>query len=85
MTNLKFNTILSQLVSALPDSLRPMKAEFEAQLRQGIQLAIQKMDLVTREEFDVQTQVLAKTRKLLKTLEAQVQQLEQESLKNPIE
>jgi BMFP domain-containing protein YqiC len=36
----------------------------------------QKMDLVTREEFDLQTQVLAKTRAKLEELEAKVTALE---------
>ena len=35
-----------------------------------------KLDLVTREEFDIQTQVLARTREKLKTLEARVDALE---------
>ena len=35
-----------------------------------------KMDLVTREEFDVQAQVLARTREKLKDLEARVDALE---------
>lgn len=35
-----------------------------------------KMDLVTREEFDIQTQVLAKTRAKLEALEARVRELE---------
>ena len=35
-----------------------------------------KLDLVTREEFDVQTQVLARTREKLKELEARVEALE---------
>ena len=39
----------------------------------------QKMDLVTREEFDIQTQVLAKTRAKLEELEAKVAALEKNS------
>lgn len=35
-----------------------------------------KMDLVTREEFDIQTQVLARTREKLKELEARIDSLE---------
>lgn len=35
-----------------------------------------KLDLVTREEFDVQAQVLARTREKLKALEARVEALE---------
>ena len=35
-----------------------------------------KLDLVTREEFDVQAQVLARTREQLKELEARIEALE---------
>ena len=38
-----------------------------------------KMDLVNREEFDVQTEVLKRTRSKLETLEAKIIDLEQES------
>ena len=39
-----------------------------------------KLDLVTREEFDIQTQVLARTREKLKELEARVEALEKARL-----
>jgi len=39
----------------------------------------QKMDLVTREEFDLQSRVLAKTREKLEVLEAKVTALEKKS------
>ena len=42
-----------------------------------------KMDLVTREEFDVQMQVLAKTRAKLEDFEARVTELEAKSKKKP--
>ncbi len=41
-----------------------------------------KLDLVTREEFDIQTQVLAKTRAKLEQLEARVAELEAQSAKS---
>ncbi|MEY3831322.1 MAG: hypothetical protein RJA82_269, partial [Pseudomonadota bacterium] len=39
----------------------------------------QRMDLVTREEFDIQSRVLAKTREKLEALEAKVADLEKKS------
>jgi BMFP domain-containing protein YqiC len=39
-----------------------------------------KLDVVTREEFDIQSQVLARTREKLKTLEARVTALEKARL-----
>jgi BMFP domain-containing protein YqiC len=42
----------------------------------------QKMDLITRQEFDIQVQVLAKTREKLEALEAKVAALETKNLSN---
>ena len=42
----------------------------------AMESALSRMDLVTREEFDVQTAVLARTREKLETLERRVAELE---------
>jgi hypothetical protein len=47
-----------------------------------MQQGFQKMDLVTREEFDIQVQVLAKTRAKLEELEAKIAALEAKLLSN---
>ena len=49
-------------------------------LRAGLEAGLARLDLVTREEFDVQTAVLARTREKLARLEAQVCELEQKIL-----
>jgi BMFP domain-containing protein YqiC len=48
----------------------------EKNVRSLMTQGFQKLDLVTREEFDLQTQVLAKTRAKLEELEAKVNALE---------
>lgn len=50
--------------------------DIEKNLKAMISQGFAKLDLVTREEFDVQTQVLANTRAKLEALEAQVAELE---------
>ena len=55
----------------------PIK-DVEQNLRALIQSLLQKLDLVTREEFDVQQQVLLRTREQLQALEARVVALEQQ-------
>jgi BMFP domain-containing protein YqiC len=50
--------------------------DIEKNLRAMMSQGFSKLDLVTREEFDVQSQVLANTRARLETLEAQVATLE---------
>ena len=54
----------------------------EKNLRAAVQAALAKLDLVTREEFDVQTKVLARSRAKIEQLEKQVAGLEAELLKD---
>ena len=70
------NTFIDDIWSYLPEGIEQLPNEAHALLREAIQGALIKMDLVTREEFDVQTKVLARTRQQLKVLEQQLQQLE---------
>lgn len=50
--------------------------DLEKNLRAGMAAWLSKLDLVTREEFDVQSQVLARTREKLQELEARLAKLE---------
>lgn len=52
-------------------------ADLEKNLKPLLQSAFAKLDLVTREEFDVQTQVLQRTREQLTALEARLAALEE--------
>ena len=68
---------LSQRIEqALPSSVKQTKQEMDKTVRQAVLNAFQKMELVTREEFDIQTQVLARTRAKLEALELRVAALE---------
>ena len=69
--------ISQRIEQAMPESLREGKQEFEKAVRQAVSNGFSRMDLVTREEFDVQTQVLARTRAKLEALEQRVTDLEQ--------
>jgi len=64
-----------KLSAALPPGFRELREDTEARLRAVLQAGLEKMDLVTREEFDVQTAVLARTREKLDSLEAQIEEL----------
>ncbi len=50
--------------------------DLEKNARAAVSGLLAKLDVVTREEFDIQTQVLARTREKLKELEARVEALE---------
>ncbi len=67
-----------QFVDSLPPGVKAFQQEVENRLKQFLQQSFSKMDLVTREEFDIQTQVLAKTRAKLTALEETVRALEKQ-------
>ncbi|NUU04402.1 accessory factor UbiK family protein [Herbaspirillum robiniae] len=68
-----FEDLQSKLNKAIENSpAKDIEKNVKAMLSQGFA----KLDLVTREEFDVQAQVLAKTRARLEALEARVAELE---------
>ena len=68
--------LTERLTSALPSGLADFRADAEKTFRNILQQTFAKLDLVTREEFDVQTAVLAHTREKLETLIKQVEELE---------
>ena len=68
--------IASRLADSIPSGLHNLKEDFEKNFRAILQSALGKMDLVTREEFEVQKAVLAKTRFKLDEFEKRVTELE---------
>ena len=53
--------------------------DIEKNVRAMMSQGFQRMDLVTREEFDIQSRVLAKTREKLEAIEAKVAEIEKKS------
>jgi len=68
----QFDDLAKKLFSALPVSVQNFEKEVEQKFKEILQSAFTRLDLITREEFDVQTKVLARTREKLEVLEAQV-------------
>lgn len=66
----------NKLAGVLPPALHTIKEDLEKTFRAILQSVLGKMDLVTREEFEVQKLVLAKTRANLEALEKRVEALE---------
>ncbi len=62
----------------LPDDLRQARADLEKNVKAALQATFSRMDLVTREELEVQREVLNRTRALLEELQSRVDKLEQE-------
>jgi len=60
----------------LPPSLKELHEDIEKNMRSGLESGLLKMNVVTREEFDIQTAVLLRTREKLEALEKIVTELE---------
>lgn len=65
-----------RLSSLVPPGLREGREELQENFKSVLQAGLSRLDLVTREEFDVQRAVLLRTREKLEALQAQVAQLE---------
>jgi BMFP domain-containing protein YqiC len=75
----QLDELTDKVVNLLPKGVRNVQQDIEKNIRALMQSTFAKMDLVTREEFDVQTAVLARTREKLEQLEKQVAELESKS------
>ena len=71
----KLEQIMQQFQDSLPQGIKDLGQDVEAKIKQTLQAQLAKLDLVTREEFDVQTQVLIRTREKLVELEKRVDEL----------
>ncbi len=68
--------LAQRLAGNLPAGLQLLQEDLRRNLRAGLEAGLSHLDLVTREEFDVQAAVLGRTRKKLEALERQVSELE---------
>lgn len=72
----KIEEIAKQISSNMPQGVKNLADTFEAKTKQVIQNKLTEMDFVSREEFDIQSKVLIRTREKLAELEAKVAALE---------
>lgn len=73
----QFDDLVHRLSSAMPKGIQVLQEDINRNLRASLEAGLGRLDLVTREEFDVQSAVLARTRAKLAALESQVSALEQ--------
>lgn len=71
------NRIWDMFSERLPADIGEIGGDLRHNLAQLVKESLNKMDLVTREDFDIQTKVLARTRQRLEDLEKTLQELEQ--------
>ena len=77
-TTPNLDDMVNRLIDSLPAGMRELKEEATKNLRAALHSTLSKMDLVTREEFDIQQAVLIRTRAKLEALEKQIAELEKE-------
>ncbi|CAG0940281.1 Ubiquinone biosynthesis accessory factor UbiK [Gammaproteobacteria bacterium] len=65
-----------KLAASVPSGVRALQADMEQNFRALLEGGLSRMNLVTREEFDVQQRVLERTREKLKALEERIADLE---------
>lgn len=65
-----------RLAALVPPGLKEARDDLAANFKSALQSGLRELDLVTREEFDVQRCVLLRTREKIEELEAQVAHLE---------
>jgi BMFP domain-containing protein YqiC len=73
----KLEEIAKNISNAIPPGVKSMADEAEGKIKQVLQAQLTKLDFVSREEFDVQSQVLIRTREKLEALETRLAALEE--------
>ena len=71
-----FDDISRRVADNLPRGLQNLQEDLQRNLRTGLESALGQLNLVTREEFEIQQAVLLRTREKLRALEARVDALE---------
>lgn len=74
--NQSLNDLASKLAAAVPDGVKTLKMDVEKNTKAILESSLRKMNLVSREEFDVQSALLQRTLEKLEQLEKQIQGLE---------
>ena len=76
MTNDSIENLARKLADSVPEGLRSVRNDLEENFRAVLKSGLSKLDLVTREEFEVQEAVLKRTREKLEALEARLTEYE---------
>lgn len=74
----KLEEAIQQFTRLLPTDMQQARQDIEKNMKAALSASLARMDLVTREEFEVQSELLAKTRVLLQDLETRLASLEAE-------
>jgi BMFP domain-containing protein YqiC len=76
MANDTIENLAKMLADAVPQGLKSVRDDLEKNFQSVLRAGIGKLDLVSREEFEVQQAVLSRTREKLEALEARLESIE---------
>lgn len=71
-----FDDLSRRIAEGMPRNLQTLQGDFERNLRSALEGALRQLNLVSREEFEIQAAVLQRTREKLEALEARVAEME---------
>ena len=77
LNSTKLDELARRLAESVPGSLRSFGRDLEGNFKAVLQAQLSKLDLVSRQEFDVQAALLARTQEKLAALEKRLQEIEQ--------
>ncbi|EIC20618.1 ubiquinone biosynthesis accessory factor UbiK [Thiorhodovibrio frisius] len=73
----QLDELARRLSAAMPKGMQVLQEDLQRSMRATLEAGLNRLDLVTREEFDIQAAVLARSRAKLEALEARIAELEQ--------
>jgi len=76
LDNQTINRLSDKINQLLPPGLQQVKSDFDTKLKTLLQQQLSEFEFVSREEFDIQSRVLQRTRTKLEALEQKLEQLE---------
>ena len=76
MNSTGLDDLARRLADSVPESLRAFGRDMENNFKAVLQAQLSKLDLVTRQDFDVQSAILARTQSKLAALEARLKEIE---------
>jgi BMFP domain-containing protein YqiC len=71
-----FEELSKRLANSVPENVKALRSDIEKHFQTVLQTTFSRLDLITREEFDIQALVLSKTRAKLEKLEQKIDALE---------
>jgi BMFP domain-containing protein YqiC len=76
LNSTSLDDLARRLADAVPESVRNLGRDLEGNFKAVLQAQLSKLDLVSRQEFDVQSALLARTQTALSALETRLKELE---------